>query len=146
MTDKMPFGEFNPEEVSFHNVSSGQRVPHFMPSGYSGLFWGKMFYGNGRRINSADNYFVELARKNGENDEYIYWTLIDAAIEKHCEDYLGPILKDNEKYTYQYGFGGDECDGLIDFWLPKQVPKMPPLRFKILGKKYILRWEYSSGE
>lgn len=140
----MPFGKFHPAKNEIITNMYGEKVPLNTPAGYGGLFWGRVFHGNGRRINLAQDYFMKLAKKNGEEDEFIYWELIDAEIGKHCEKYIDPFYKSS--HHYQYGFGGDESDGLIDFWLPEQIPEMPPLRFKIRGKKYILRWEYSSGD
>lgn len=138
----MPFGKFIPAKNEIITNIRGEQVPLNTPSGYVGLFWGRVFHANGRRIKMAEDYFYELAKKNNEDSEFTYWELIDAEIGKHCQKYL----KSDDKYHYQYGFGGDESDGIIDFWLPEQVQEMPPLRFKIRGKTYILRWEYSGGD
>jgi len=135
----MPFGKFIPAKNEIITNMYGEQVPLNTPPGYGGLFWGHVFHGNGRRIKIAQDYFMELAKKNGEEHDFVYWELIDAEIGKHCEKYIGPYFKPS--HHYQYGFGGDESDGIIDFWLPEPVAETPPLRFKIRNKRYIIRWE-----
>jgi hypothetical protein len=142
----MPFGKFSPAESRMITNSRGEKLPLNTPAGYAGLFWGKVFHGNGRRIKNAEDYFCNLAKKNGEDYEYLYWDIIGEAIDLYCEKYIAPLINDHDQYHFQSGFGGDECDGLIDFWLPEPIAKMPPLRININGKNYILRWEYSSGD
>jgi len=142
----MPFGKFHPAKSEIIKNMYGEKVPLDTPAGYGGLFWGRVFHGNGRRIKLASDYFIELAKKNGEENEFTYWEFIDEEIGKHCQKYIDPFNITDGHYHYQYGFGGDESDGLIDFWVPTEIPEMPPLRFKIKNKKYILRWEYSSGD
>jgi len=142
----MPFGKFYPAKSEIITNMHGEKVPLNTPAGYGGLFWGRVFGEDGKHIKYADDYFMELAESNGEEDEFVYWEIIDSEIGKHCEKYIEPIYKKSNHHHYQYGFGGDESSGLIDFWLPEQIPEMPSLQFKIKDKTYTLRWEYSSGD
>lgn len=140
----MPFGKFHPAESKLITNVYGRQVPLNMPSGYAGLFWGRVYRENGEKISLGSEYFYRLAKTNGEENEFIYWDIIYAEIGKHCKQYVDPYF--NEGYHYQYGFGGDESDGVIDFWLPEQIPEMPPLHFTINNEKYVLQWEYSNGD
>lgn len=146
MADKMAFGKFIPAESKIITNIYGEKVPLNKPAGYAGLFWGTVFDENGGKIDVASDYFRELASDLGEDDDFCYWEIIDHAIEQYCKKHLRPISDKSERHHYQYGFGGDNCDGLIDFWLPESVPEMPDLEFTIDNKKYTIRWEYSPGD
>jgi hypothetical protein len=89
---------------------------------------------------------MDLAKENEESDTFKYWDMIYKLIDELCTRHLKPLMNGDESYAYQSGFGGDESDGLIDFWLPVKVPELPIISFEIYGKKYELRWKYSSGE
>lgn len=116
------------------------------PSGYGGLFWGKVYDENmNDSIHFGSEYFIDLAKDNEMDDDFIYWDFITNCIEKHCEKYIDPLLNNDLKYHYQCGFGGDYLDGLIDFFTVSQVPRMPDLKFKIDDEKFTIKWEYSDG-
>lgn len=140
----MPFGKFIPARNEIITNMYGEQVHHSTPPGYGGLFWGRVHNKDGKRIRLAEDYFYDLAKKNGEETEFVYWEHIDSEIGKHCQKYIDPFYKSS--HHYQYGFGGDESDGLIDFWLPEPIPEMPPMTFEICGEKYTIEWEYSSGD
>ena len=125
----MPFGKYCP-------------VEKHTPAGYSGLFWGTVYGKYGERIANAQDYFRELAEENGV-DGFIYEDEISDALEEHCEIYIDPYC--GIDYNYQSGFGGDDCDGLVDFWTEKPIPTMPPMYFKICKRIYVMKFEYSSG-
>jgi len=140
----MPFGKFIPARNDIITRRDGTKTTLNTPPGYGGLFWGRVYDKDGQRIHLAEEYFYELAKTNKERSDFTYWEIIDAEIGKHCDKYIGPFYKSS--HHYQYGFGGDESDGIIDFWLPEQVPEMPPMVFEIRGEKYTIEWEYSSGD
>ena len=121
----MSFGKYQPKDSTLNTHS-----------GYAGLFWGHIYDSKGNEIKNAEEHFMPFE----------YWDIIDDAIGEHCNKYLGPLIKNNLIYSYQYGFGGDNCNGLIDFWLPVQVSEMPDLKFKIKDEEYTLKWECSEEE
>lgn len=139
----MPFGKYIPAEEKMIKTIDGDEVLLKTPAGYAGLFWGNVYFKeNDQFISHAEFYFTDVA-ENNDRDDYEYWELIDGYIGKHCKKYLPK--KTHESYHYQYGFGGDECDGLIDFWLPEPVQEMPDMEFTIEGVEYVMKWTYSSG-
>lgn len=140
----MPYGKYNPAKSEKIINSRGETTIINTPEGYSGLFWGKV-YCDDVEIQNAEDYFLKITGSD-EHLEFDYWDQISDIIEQHCTKYIFPYVKDHYNYHYQSGFGGDECDGLIDFWLPVPIPKMPDIVFKIQGKIYQLRWTFSSGE
>jgi hypothetical protein len=113
-----------------------------MPSGYTGLFWGTVYTAKGKKLESAEDYFMRLAEKN-DLDEFDYSDLISEKIREYCNEHVESLAGDNRSYGCQCGFGGDESDGLIDFWLPTKVPDLPDMNFVILEKEYTLKWKYS---
>jgi hypothetical protein len=139
----MPFGKYYPAENTMITTIYGDQVPLNKPAGYGGLFWGRVYDENEKKIWPASDYFWDLAKSDGHELEYEYWELIDSLIGEHCKKYVAPYSDDD--HHYQYGFGGDECDGLIDFWVKDPIPKMPDMPFEVAGEKYVLKWEYSSG-
>lgn len=138
----MPFGKFHPAKSEIITTMRGDKVPLNTPSGYGGLFWGRVYDSDGNRIRTASDYFWELGQDKPE-DDFRYWYAIDELIHQHCLKYIHPYRGDN--HHYQSGFGGDDCDGLIDFWVKEPIPEMPDMPFEIAGEKYIIKWEYSSG-
>jgi hypothetical protein len=139
----MAFGKFIPAEEKMITNIYGEQVLLKKPAGYGGLFWGSVYFkDSGEHIKMAEFYFTDLA-ENNDNDTYDYWEKIDDCIGKHCKKYLP---SKGEHHHYQYGFGGDEGDGLIDFWLPKPVKEMPDMEFEIEGIKYVMKWDYSPGQ
>ena len=136
----MPFGKFHPAKDEMITTQRGEKVPLKTPAGYGGLFWGRVYGPDGKRIKIAQDYFMELGQ---DEDEFKYWYEIDTLIHQHCVKYISPYC--GPRHHYQSGFGGDESDGLIDFWTEKPIPEMPDMPFEIAGKAYVLKWEYSSG-
>lgn len=117
------------------------------PEGYYGLFWGRVYDQNGKCIYPASDYFMKLAEEK-KIDTFHYWDTIYELIDAYCKKHITPLVEDDDddKYHYQSGFGGDECDGLIDFWLPKQVPDLPDMPFTIDGTSYVLKWVYAGDD
>jgi len=136
----MPFGKFHAAKDEMITTMRGDKVPLKTPAGYGGLFWGRVYGPDGKKITIAQDYFMELGK---DEDEFKYWYEIDALIHQHCMKYIHPYRGDN--HHYQSGFGGDESDGLIDFWTEKPIPEMPDMPFEIAGKAYVLKWDYSHG-
>jgi hypothetical protein len=139
----MPFGTFTPARDEMITNMNGDTVPLHTPAGYGGLFWGKVYTSDGNKIESAQDYFWELGKVDNPENDFKYWEKIIDFINHHCIKYIGPVC--GITHHYQSGFGGDESDGLIDFWTEKPVPEMPDMPFEIAGKAYVLKWEYSAG-
>lgn len=141
------YGSYKPAKTeTIHNRWDGRITTVETPAGYSGLLWGTVHHRNGRKIKNAQDYFMKLAETNGEEDEFAYWNIIGDLLSNYCREHIRPLKGDNPSYGYQCGFGGDESDGLIDFWLPVKVPKLPNLKFVIKDKMYTLRWDFTSGD
>lgn len=114
-------------------------------NGYGGLFWGAVYDSDELRILSASDYFVDLAESN-DLDMFTYCDAINELINHCCHKQFDSLLDKTTTHCYQSGFGGSNCDGLIDFWLPKPIPEMPDIQFIIDDKRYTLRWTFSSSD
>jgi hypothetical protein len=136
----MPYGKFIPAENKIITNIYGEKVPLNKPAGYTGLFWGSVLDAKGKTIELASDYFWD--REDFEHG-FNCWEIIDEFIGQHCAKYISPYC--GEKHSYQYGFGGDECDGLIDFWATERIPTMPDMPFEIAEEKYTITWRYSPG-
>lgn len=139
----MPFGKYIPSEEVFGECM-GREVLVTTPAGYAGLFWGTVYEMDGTKINHAEAHFEQLALNDGK-DRYEYVNLIADVIDNHCHNYIAPYCGENGEYNYQSGFGGDESDGMIDFWCEKPIPRMPNSLFGFGGKTWFIKWEYSNG-
>ena len=108
-----------------------------------GLFWGQIFNEDGEPIECAADYFYELGKKN--DCDFDYWNIISYKISDFTDEHFGQCCgKDSH---YQSGFGGDECDGLIDFYVEKPIAiQLPDLEFEIQGKTYTISWTYNGEE
>lgn len=140
----MPFGLFAPSRTDLITNKHGETVVLNTPEGYSGLFWGRVYDADGNRIKIAHDYFWHLGQVDYPDDDFKYWGIIDSRIAEHCDTYILPYC--GKRHHYQSGFGGDESDGLVDFWTEKPIPEMPDMPFEISGNQYVMKWEYSSGE
>ena len=140
----MSFGKFQPAKTETIKNMHGETVTVNTPAGYSGLFWGAVYNSKGKNIRQADDYFLELGETHDPDDGFKYWDIISDAISEHCVKYIEPVC--GPHHHYQSGFGGDESNGLIDFWTEKPIPEMPDMEFEIAGKKYVIKWKYSSGD
>lgn len=138
----MPYGIFCPAKKNTITNMLGKQVVVSTPAGYSGLFWGSVSKQAGEDIPNAQEYFRELAKETGES-VYEYWDLVSDALEGHCTNYVAPYCGVN--HNYQSGFGGDESDGLIDFWTEKPIPRMPPMLFVVNKTMYVMKFEFSFG-
>jgi len=135
---KMPFGKFTPSKTDRIKTPCGKIVQTNTSEGYSGLFWGSVYDSNNNPILEPQEHFYEL-----DNCGYKHWDTICEEISKHCLKYIEPYCGTHSHY--QCGFGGDESDGLIDFWTEKPIPEMPDMLFEIDGDKYVMKWHYSAG-
>lgn len=139
----MPFGKFYPAKKEMIKTMRGESVLLETPAGYGGLFWGRVYDSDGKRMRMASDYFWNLGQENNPEHDFQYWEDIDQLIGEYCAKYIHPYCGD--RHHYQYGFGGDESDGLIDFWVKDPIPEIPDMPFEIAGKKYVIKWEFSSG-
>jgi hypothetical protein len=117
---------------------SGQR-----PAGYTGLFRGHVTDIDGNKIHeySACDYFLDL--KKPENDDgglnFETWEIINQQLGEFVKIHMP---QQEDEYHWQCGFGGDESDGLIDFFCKQKVKLPPPMIFEVYGKKYEMTWKY----
>lgn len=141
ITTKM-IGKYQPAETTTVQTKDGEKTIH-TPEGYSGIIWGRLYDSHGTYIRMGDDYIDQLATKNGA-DNCDYWLEITDLIYAHCDTYLKPIRDKSEHkyYSYQCEFGGDGGSGMIDFWLPEQIPELPEMHFTIGGESFIMRWNY----
>lgn len=141
--NKMPFGKFRPESTETIKNMYGEMVTFTNHAGYGGLFWGSVYDSDGNQIRMADDYFWDFGKVDHPEDDFKYWYDIDNFIGEHCDKYIRPYS--SNIHHYQYGFGGDESNGLIDFFVENPIPEMPDMPFEIAGKNYVMKWIYSSG-
>lgn len=138
----MSYGKYNSEKDNKIIDMFGKEVSFKTPEGYSGLFWGTVYNSKGKIMDDASDYFWDLSEEH-ENDGFEYWETISNFIEEHCSKYIAPYC--GQDYHYQCGFGASDMNGLIDFCTKKPIPEMPDMPFEIEGKKYVIKWKYSSG-
>ena len=117
-------------------------------TGYTGLFWGSVRNADGSAVKGTRIY-------NGEEfptdsaEEYFFniedaWEIINDKLYRHLHTHIGDV--EHDKYHWQCGFGGDEMDGLLDFWLPRQIACPPDMTFEVLGKKYVMSFSYGGED
>ena len=139
LNSKVFYGEFKPEE-RFINQFSNKKV--VTPAGYSGLFVGRVYDSMNNLIPDADTYFWNLDQSVGKLGD----DSIDTALRAHLAKKWHPLESVSSKYSYQSGFGGDEGNGLIDFFLKKQMPCPPDMKFKVHDKNYTMKFIYSEPQ
>jgi hypothetical protein len=118
-------------------------------TGYIGLFWGSVCNEDGTNLKSTKKYGEEIVESDSAADYFFdiedggneAWDIINDKLHRHLRKHIGEV--DHIKYHWQCGFGGDEMDGLLDFWLPTQIECPPDMEFKILGRKYVMYFSYS---
>ena len=136
---KVLYGEFKPEERFINQFSNKEVVT---PAGYSGLFVGRVYDSRNILIPDADTYFWNLDQSVGKLGD----DSIDKDLHSHLAKKWHPLESVSSKYGYQAGFGGDEGSGLIDFFLKKQMPCPPDMKFKVHNKNYVMKFRYSEPQ
>lgn len=140
------YGKFHPASSEEITNIDGQTVTLNNPPGFGGLFRACVYDSNDTRILYAEDYFMDLAIEDGL-DTFAYWDIINESIELYCTEHFEPLVAENSAHTYQCGFGGDEGDGLIDFWLPTPIlDNIPDIPVIINSETYILKWRYVESE
>ena len=109
----------------------GKFKKHKNVVGYEGIFKAVVFDQKGLTVDLLeyldDNYT--------ESDE---WTeIVNEKLEQHLENYY----PEDQKYNFQFGFGGDDRDGSIYFFSKEPLYLPKPMEFKLYGKKYLMTWE-----
>jgi hypothetical protein len=135
----MPFGKFSPAKTEIVKSMSGQEITVNTPAGYSGIFWGTVYDSDETPMTGAYEYFMAL-----DDLDTDCLDRISDLIYKHTLTYIDPYC--GEHHHYQSGFGGDENDGLIDFWTENSIPEMPDMPFEVAGRQYVLKWDYPYDE
>jgi len=127
---------------------------HISPKGYYGVFWGSVSnedgsvptrmkkFGDGEiETENAQEYFYDMKVDDRGNDAY---DIINDNLHRHLQTHIGEV--DPIKYHWQCGFGGDEMDGMLDFWLPTKIKCPPDMKFAILGKNYVMSFSYAEDD
>jgi len=138
----MGYGKFSPARKFSGTRMDGSHYSGETPNGYTGMFRAKVTLANGKEIlteygcnvYSVSNYFFE--RDNNS------WETVNEFMKK----FYGPIVPYDGSYGCQYAFGGDESDGLIDFFAKERVELPRPMKFELFGNEYLLTWYYQSEE
>lgn len=120
------------------------------PAGYTGLFRGTVVddFGNKVGEHSAADYFLKLqdpAEKPLQEGDLNFdtWDIIYEQMNNFVRKYMPQM---SSTYRYQYGFGGDESDGIIDFFCEHQIGELPDMHFSVYGKYYKIVWNYIEDE
>jgi hypothetical protein len=108
-------------------------------TGYLGMFWGSVRNEDRTALEDAADYFFDIV-DNGRDA----WDIINDKLHRHLRKHIGEV--DPIKYHWQCGFGGDEMDGLLDFWLPTQITCPPDMKFAILDRKYVMSFSYAGDD
>jgi hypothetical protein len=136
MYGKFKKAHYYPEKVLRNGQVMKARIS---PKGYYGMFWGTVSNEDGFTVEYASDYFLRIEDKGKEA-----WDIINDKLHRHLQTHIGEV--DFHKYHWQCGFGGDEMDGLLDFWLPTRIKCPPDMEFKILDKKYVMSFDYSGDD
>lgn len=121
-------------------------------TGYIGLFWGSVRNEDGSVLKSTKKYGEEIVESDSATDYFFdiedngneAWDIINEKLQRHMRTHIGKV--DFHEYHWQCGFGGDEMDGLLDFWLPTQIGCPPDMQFEILGRKYVMSFNYGGND
>lgn len=114
---------------------------YISPKGYCGMFQGSVSNEDGSALEDAQDYFFDMKVDDDGNDA---WEIINNNLHRHLRKHIGKV--DPIKYHWQCGFGGDEMDGLLDFWLPTQIKCPPDMKFTILNKNYVMSFSYAGED
>jgi len=135
------YGNFNKARYYPEKILENGRVlkSQITPKAYSGMFWGSVSNEDGSTLKYASDYFFEVV-DNGKEA----WDIINDKLDRHLQTHIGDV--DSKKYRWQSGFGGDEMDGLLEFWLPTRIECPPDMKFEILGKTYVMSFHYDGGD
>ena len=140
------YGKYQPVEKYSGKRSDGTEYSGETLAGYSGSFHGSVTDMNGNTMPEymACDYFLTLRnpKNNTLRDDALNfeaWEIIDSYISNSVCKYMP---KHDYNYYWQSGFGGDEIDGLVDFFCKEKVELLPPVIFRLYGKSYKLTWHY----
>ena len=143
------YGKFLPSSVtpSFQRYDGTMTNPLSKPDGYVGLFLGTIFDEDGSKFRCLREYAGQLVQSDSFNlyvlDIEGAWDKINDKLQDHMTKHIGPVAM---PYGWQCGFGGDEMDGLLDYWLPTKLACPPEMKFTISGMKYIMKFSYSGED
>ena len=98
-----------------------------------------MYDSDNNLIPDADTYFWELD-KNGYLEDA---DSISKDLDKHLSNNWHSVESSSSKYSYQSGFGGNNGDGLVDFFLENKMPCPKDMKFKVYNKNYTMKFRYN---
>jgi hypothetical protein len=108
--------------------------------GYEGEFYGIISEKNTGHAITEDTF-------EPEDDYYT----INEKLKSHCEEYRKANFTEEENkelddsqsiYEFRCGFGGDDQNGVINFFVPKQIPLPSKMKFMINNIAYIMRFKF----
>ena len=109
----------------------GKFKKHKNVVGYEGIFNAVVFDQKGLKMRNILKYLED----NSPDDDWV--EIVNEKLEQHLENYY----PEDQKYNFQFGFGGDDRDGSIFFFTKEMVYLPEPMEFKLYGKKYLMTWE-----
>lgn len=115
--------------------------------GYGGLLHGSIKEKKTGRERTEDDFSYGF---DGTRNEY---DIINDKLAAHFTAHLNaePGNYDRkslnkEGFNWQSGFGGDEGNGEIDFFLPKKIKMLSPMSFRINNVDYIMTFSFGGDE
>lgn len=109
--------------------------------GYEGEFYGIIH-------NKETNKKIDVDEEFDEQDDYSY---IEEELKSHCKKYCEDNFTKEEnkelnradsEYEFICGFGGDEQDGIINFFVQKKIPLPPDMEIKFDDNTYIMSFKF----
>jgi len=144
------YGKYQPAEKYSGKRPDGTEYSGETLAGYSGDFRGSITDIDGNDVDdySASQYFLTLRNpKNNtlkEDDmNFETWEIIDNYISNCVSEYMPEC--DHKYYHWQCRFGGNDLDGLVEFFCKEKVKILPPMIFKVYDKSYRMIWTYHAG-
>jgi hypothetical protein len=134
----MAYGKFIPARKFSGTRKDGTKYSGESPAGYSGLFRANVTYANGKRVFAEDGDEVYSVSDYFFNRDESSWETVNDSMDK----FYGAIVPRDGTYGCQYGFGGDEGDGLIDFFAKERIEVPKPMKFELFGTEYVMSWYY----
>ena len=125
---------------SVSNKLYGDKKTHSKKvEGYEGEFYG---------IISEKNTGHQITENDFDTEEY---DIINEKLNLHCEEYRKANFTEEENkelddsqsiYEFRCGFGGDDQNGVINFFVSKQIPLPSKMKFTINNITYIMRFKF----
>jgi hypothetical protein len=137
-----PHGPKNSPRANNNSTKKyGDKKTRSNVEGYEGEFYGIIHdKKTGKKIVVDDEF--------DEEDDYPY---IQKKLKSHCAKYCEDNFTKEEnkelddpdsEYEFICGFGGDEQDGIINFFVDKKIPLPPNMEIEFDDKTYIMSFKF----